>query len=730
MSTPGDVLLRVERLTKSFALQPNACRMRLQRRPQAAAAGAVNGVSFDVRRGETLGIVGESGCGKSTLARCLVRLHEPDSGTLTLRGAGRARAHRAPTRRAYNRRVQMIFQDPYSSLNPRLTVRQCLAEALAVHRVVPAQEIDARVDRLLDLVHLPREAADRYPHEFSGGQRQRIGIARALAVEPEIIIADEPVSALDVSVQAQIVNLLLELQNELGLALIFITHDLRLVHHIAHRIAVMYLGRIMEIGPTEEIFASPRHPYTRALLAAVPGLVPGRRSRRDAVQRRVAEPARAAARLPVPPALPAWRSRSAASTSRARTARRRLARRLPLRRPSRPVDPPRAGSPSSMSLKALEDRIGAVNDVLCALSLLVWDSRTMMPAAATATRGAQIATLTRLARDLLLDADMQRAVEGARRETQGRDPDDPERRAVEQTDVAIAFHKRIPADLLQRRAAQRATANAAWIEAREKSDFSLFEPHLKRTVDLAREYADAAGFEDHPYDALVAVYEPGETYANLKSLFGALRPGLRTILEEALGRPRPRTDFLRRDFPEDGQRDIALSIARSFGYDFGRGRLDTTVHPFEISFTREDVRITTRYRRNYLPPALFGAMHEAGHGLYEQNVDPAYTRTALATDLIGLYAVGGASFGAHESQSRLWENHVGRSRGFWRLNFPALRETFPEALSDVDAETFHAAVNAPAASLIRTEADELTYDFHIMLRVDLEAALISGALAV
>jgi carboxypeptidase Taq len=209
-----------------------------------------------------------------------------------------------------------------------------------------------------------------------------------------------------------------------------------------------------------------------------------------------------------------------------------------------------------------------------------------------------------------------------------------------------------------------------------------------------------------------------------------LRPGLKTILEEALGRPRPRTDFLRRDFPESGQREIALSFARSFGYDLGRGRLDTTVHPFEISFTREDVRITTRYRRNYLPPALFGAMHEAGHGLYEQNVDPAYTRTALATDLVGLYAVGGTSFGAHESQSRLWENHVGRSRGFWRLNFPALRETFPEALSDVDAEAFHAAVNAPAPSLIRTEADELTYDFHIMLRVDLEAALIAGALAV
>ncbi len=158
----------------------------------------------------------------------------------------------------------MVFQDPYGSLNPRLRVRDCLAEALAVHRVVPPDRIGARVERLLDLVHLPRDAADRYPHEFSGGQRQRIGIARALAVEPQVIIADEPVSALDVSVQAQIVNLLLELQNELGLTLVFITHDLRLVRHIAHRIAVMYLGRIVEIGPTDAIFGAPRHPYTRA----------------------------------------------------------------------------------------------------------------------------------------------------------------------------------------------------------------------------------------------------------------------------------------------------------------------------------------------------------------------------------------------------------------------------------------------------------------------------------
>lgn len=275
MTTSGEVLLRAEHLSKFFALRRTFGD--LVRRSPPRYLRAVQDVSLEVARGETVGVVGESGCGKSTLARCLVRLHEPDIGSLSfagqdvlgLSGAGR---------RSYNRRVQMIFQDPYSSLNPRMRVRDCLGEALKVHRIVSSEEIVARVDRLLDLVQLPREAGARYPHEFSGGQRQRVGIARALAVEPEVLIADEPVSALDVSVQAQIVNLLLELQIELGLAIIFITHDLRLVHHIAHRIAVMYLGRIVEIGPTEAIFVAPRHPYTRALLQAVPRLVPGRRS--------------------------------------------------------------------------------------------------------------------------------------------------------------------------------------------------------------------------------------------------------------------------------------------------------------------------------------------------------------------------------------------------------------------------------------------------------------------
>ncbi|WP_262296765.1 carboxypeptidase M32 [Microvirga sesbaniae] len=382
------------------------------------------------------------------------------------------------------------------------------------------------------------------------------------------------------------------------------------------------------------------------------------------------------------------------------------------------------------SLAALQERVAAVNDVLNAVSVLTWDSRTMMPAGGAETRGLQIATLTRIARDLLLAPQTEKALEEAERATEGFGEDAAERRMVQQTRHAVEHHKRVPASLIQERAALRTVAQAAWIEARSKSEFTLFSPHLARTVALSRAYADCIGWDEHPYDAMVSIYEPGETAASLKKLFTALRAGLLPILDAARARPQPRSDFLFRAFPEEGQRAFGLSLAEKLGYDLRRGRLDTTVHPFEVSFTRNDVRITTRYNRNYLPASIFGTAHETGHGLYEQGVDPAHTRTALATDLVGLYAVGGTSFGAHESQSRLWENHIVRSRTFWRRHFSELRQHFPDQLGDVGADEFYRAVTRVEPGFIRVEADELTYDFHIMLRADIECALMDGSLPV
>lgn len=383
-----------------------------------------------------------------------------------------------------------------------------------------------------------------------------------------------------------------------------------------------------------------------------------------------------------------------------------------------------------MSLDALRREIGAVNDLLCAASLLVWDSRTMMPPGAVKARGHQIATLTEEARKRLMHKATLHALDKAEAAVQHLNGDEPERREVAAVREALEFHRRVPADLIRAKAELRPRANATWAEARARSDFALFVPLLAETVDLQRAYADAVGYTEHPYDALLSLYEPGETVATIQALFEKLRPALRRIRSAAQAKSEVPAAFLARRFPAEGQRAFGEAVARRFGYDFERGRLDFTVHPFEISFTRHDVRITMRRAESFDPPAIFGAFHEAGHGLYEQNVEPAYTRTALATDLKLLYAVGGPSFGAHESQSRLWENHVGRSRTFWELHFEELRQTFAPSLDDVDAEAFHGAVTRIRPSLIRTDADELTYDLHIMLRVEIEADLIAGRLHV
>ena len=250
---------------------------------------AVDGVEFDLASGETLALVGESGCGKSTTGRLILRLIEPTAGSVGFEGRNVFDLDAEATR-ALRRRMQIVFQDPYASLNPRMTVGDILGEPIALHGLAKGRAITERIGELLHVVGLRPNHALRYPHEFSGGQRQRIGIARALAVEPALIICDEPVSALDVSIQAQVLNLLKDLQERFALSYVFIAHDLAVVKHVADRVAVMYLGRIVELAPTRRLFTAPRHPYTQALLSAIPIPVPGRPRRRELLQGDVPNP--------------------------------------------------------------------------------------------------------------------------------------------------------------------------------------------------------------------------------------------------------------------------------------------------------------------------------------------------------------------------------------------------------------------------------------------------------
>ena len=286
--TTGQVLLDVRDIKKHFPIQRGLLRRTI------GHVKAVDGVSFQIDEGETLGLVGESGCGKTTTGRMVLRASKPTAGEIWFRHDGEmvdltpmSRRQLKPIRRD----MQVIFQDPFSSLNPRMTVLEIVAEPLVIHGVTDGDELRSRVRELLEMVGLRVQHMNRFPHAFSGGQRQRIGVARALALEPKLIVADEPVSALDVSIQAQVLNMLKDLQARLGLAYLFVSHDLSVVEHISDRVAVMYLGGIVEIAPAQRVYAAPKHPYTEALLSAIPKTNPDQQSRRIILQGDVPNPA-------------------------------------------------------------------------------------------------------------------------------------------------------------------------------------------------------------------------------------------------------------------------------------------------------------------------------------------------------------------------------------------------------------------------------------------------------
>ncbi len=383
-----------------------------------------------------------------------------------------------------------------------------------------------------------------------------------------------------------------------------------------------------------------------------------------------------------------------------------------------------------MSYDAFQAQIARINDIICTVNLLAWDSRTMMPPGGVDARGRQVATLTDLARDLATGDELRRAMDGAREELAGAAEDDIRCRALARAEAEIGALSRIPARIISDMAGLKSRAHAAWVEARAADDFAGFAPLLEQMMAMQREISAAIGGGDHPYDPMIGMFEPGMTLAELRGIYDQLKTALVPLIERARASPQPDAGFLTQPFPIPMQKKFGLMLAERMGYDISRGRLDDTVHPFEISFTRDDVRITSRFRETWAPGGIFALWHEAGHGMYEQGVAPEFTRTVFTTDLVNLYAVGGASFGMHESQSRMWENRVGRSARFWDLHFGEFRDHFPDQLAGVSAGDVWRAVNRVSPGLIRVEADELTYDMHIILRTEIEAALMAGDLSV
>jgi carboxypeptidase Taq len=373
------------------------------------------------------------------------------------------------------------------------------------------------------------------------------------------------------------------------------------------------------------------------------------------------------------------------------------------------------------ALRNLKEHLGVIADLHTAGSVLGWDQQTYMPAGGGPRRAEVMGTLSGLSHSMFTGDDTGRLLDAAEPEVASLPDDHDDKCLVRIVRRDYEKSRKLPDDFVAAWTRDGILSNEVWRNARHANDFAAFQPHLEKQLDYARKAADFYGYESNPYDALLDDYEPGLTTAEVRRIFDILRPAQVALVKAIAAKPKPRTDFLYRDYPEQKQGEFALAVVRAYGYDLTRGRLDVAPHPFETSFGRDDVRITTRYDRNFPQQAIFAIFHEAGHAMYEQNISPSLARTPIAHGCSNVF---------HESQSRTWENIVGRSRGLWNHFFPALRETFPDALNDVTADEFHRAVNAVEPSLIRVEADEVTYNLHIMLRFELEVALVTGELTV
>ncbi len=374
------------------------------------------------------------------------------------------------------------------------------------------------------------------------------------------------------------------------------------------------------------------------------------------------------------------------------------------------------------ALAKLKERLGEVTSLAQINALLEWDMQVKMPPAGSEARARHMSVLSKLIHQMFTSDETGRLMDSAEREGNGlpRGSNDASLLRVARRDYDR--ERKLPSDLVAEITRATALAHEVWVKARAGNDFKSFIPSLKHIVELKIRAAECYGYTDHIYDALLDAYEPGLKTADVAKMFSDLRLEL-VPLVRAIGERVDMVDdsVLHQDFDVDKQREFAELVVKKFGYDFNRGRQDPTVHPFATSFSRNDVRITTRFDPEWLNPALFGTLHEAGHGIYEQGIDE---------DLEGSILTGGVSLGAHESQSRLWENIIGRSRGFWTYFFPILQSYFPKQFGGVDLETFYRAINRVEPSFIRVEADEATYNLHIMMRFELEVDLLAGKLKV